>query len=220
MNILRKPFRWTDGNATLYLIGVNIAVFVLQNAAGNIVFALPGGRASLIQLLALNPVMVARFGMYWQFVTYMFAHGGISHILFNMLALFIFGRTLERHIGSREFLLYYLATGAAAGLLSFAFYMLSGAYYVSLIGASGALFAVQLAYAAFFPQNIIYIWGLLPLRAPVMVLVFTAIELFSGVFGVNSGVAHFTHLFGFASGALYFLVRWGANPFKMMFSRR
>jgi membrane associated rhomboid family serine protease len=214
---LRKPFRWTFSNVTLYLIGINIAVFILQFLAGSFIFQLPYGRISFAQLLALNPILIASYGMYWQFVTYMFAHGGISHILFNMLALFIFGRSLEQHIGSREFLLYYMLTGIGAGLLSFAFYVISGTYYVSLLGASGALFAVQLAYAAFFPKNIIYIWGILPLRAPIMVLVFTAIELFSGIFGLSSSVAHFTHLFGFAVGALYFLVRWGANPFKMMF---
>ncbi|MDR3301871.1 MAG: rhomboid family intramembrane serine protease [Spirochaetaceae bacterium] len=217
MNILRKPFRWSYRNVTLYLIGINIAVFILQTLAGRVMFQLEGGRISFVQLLALNPILIMKYGMYWQFATYMFAHGGVSHILFNMLALFIFGRQLEQHIGSREFLLYYLLTGAAAGVLSFAFYIISGAYYVSLLGASGALFAVQLAYAAFFPNNLIYIWGILPLRAPIMVLVFTAIELFSGVFGFSSSVAHFTHLFGFAAGFVYFLIRWRANPFKMMF---
>ncbi|MDR2865504.1 MAG: rhomboid family intramembrane serine protease [Spirochaetaceae bacterium] len=213
MNPLRKPFRWTYSNATLYLIGINVIIFIFQFAGNNIGF-------NLTAYLALNPVLLLKYHMYWQFVTYMFAHGGISHILFNMLALFIFGRTLERYIGSKEFILYYMLTGILAGVLSFFSYLLSGTYYVSLLGASGALFAIQLAYAAFFPDSVIYIWGILPLRAPVMMVLFTAIELFSGVFGINNGTAHFTHLFGFAFGWLYFLIRWGTNPFKMMFGRR
>jgi membrane associated rhomboid family serine protease len=98
-------------------------------------------------------------------------------------------------------------------------YILTGAWYISLLGASGAIFAVELAYAAFYPNAVILIWGIIPLRAPVMVLLFTAIELFSGVFGVSQGVAHWTHLFGFVAGWLYFQIRWGMNPFKMMFRR-
>jgi membrane associated rhomboid family serine protease len=144
----------------------------------------------------------------------MFAHGGISHLLFNMLALFIFGTQVERRIGSREFLLYYLLTGVLAGVFSFVVYLFTGAFEVHLLGASGAIFAVQLAYAAFYPDSVVYIWGILPLRAPVMVLGFTALELFSSVFGFRNGVAHLTHLAGFAFGWLYFLLRFGINPWR------
>jgi len=170
--------------------------------------------------MALNPAAIIYYKWYWQFLTYMFAHdpNGIAHILFNMIALFVFGNQLERYMGSKEFLLYYLVTGVLAGALSFGAFVLTGTN-VALLGASGAIFAVQLAYAAFFPNNVLYIWGLLPLRAPILVLGFTAIELFSVLFGTNNGVAHLTHLFGFGTGALYSLIRWGANPFKMMFRR-
>jgi membrane associated rhomboid family serine protease len=84
------------------------------------------------------------------------------------------------------------------------------------MGASGAIFAVELAYAAFFPDSIIYLWGILPLRAPVMVLGFTALELVSSVFGIRSGVAHFTHLAGFGFAWLYFLIRFGIDPWKRL----
>jgi membrane associated rhomboid family serine protease len=123
-------------------------------------------------------------------------------------------------MGSKEFLLYYLLTGFLAGVLSFFIYWFTGAYMVQLMGASGALFAVQLAYATFFPDARVYIWGILPLRAPVMVLGFTALELFSSVFGFRSGVAHLTHLAGFAFGWLYFLVRFGANPWKYLIGKK
>jgi membrane associated rhomboid family serine protease len=86
---------------------------------------------------------------------------------------------------------------------------------VILLGASGALFAVQLAYAALFPKSIVYIWGILPLRAPVMVLGFTALEVVFSIAGFQGGVAHLTHLAGFGFGWLYFLIRFGRNPWKM-----
>jgi membrane associated rhomboid family serine protease len=169
--------------------------------------------------MALNPIAVYG-GWVWQFFTYMFAHGGISHLLFNMLALFIFGTQVERQMGSREFLLYYLLTGALAGGFSFLVYWITGAYGVFLLGASGAIFAVQLAYATFSPNAVVYIWGILPLRAPVMVLGFTILELLSSVVGLRSGVAHLTHLAGFAFGWLYFLIRFGMNPWNSLISRR
>jgi membrane associated rhomboid family serine protease len=202
MNFLRRPFRYRYDSVVLVLIGINVLVFILQQIA-------PG----ITRYAALNPGAVLSGGV-WQFFTYMFAHGSISHLLFNMLALFIFGSQVERQMGSREFLLYYGLTGILAGVFSFFVYWFTGAYQVLLLGASGAIFAVQLAYAAFFPQAVVYIWGILPLRAPIMVLGFTVLELFSSVTGFRSGVAHFTHLAGFAFGWLYFLIRFGENPWN------
>ncbi|MDR1908938.1 MAG: rhomboid family intramembrane serine protease [Spirochaetaceae bacterium] len=207
MNPLRRPFRYRFDNVVLILIGVNLLVYLMQWFYPRLTF-----------YLALNPVGVLR-GSLWQFVTYMFAHGGISHLLFNMLALFIFGRQVERRMGSLEFLLYYLLTGILAGVFSFGVYLATGAYGVLLLGASGAIFAVQLAFAVLFPDALIYIWGLIPLRAPVMVLLFTAIELLSSVFGLRSGVAHLTHLAGFGLGWIYFLTRFGVNPWRALTRR-
>jgi len=121
-------------------------------------------------------------------------------------------------MGSREFLIYYFVTGTLAGAASFLIYWLSGSASF-LLGASGALFAVQLAYAAFYPTAVVYVWGILPLRAPVMVLGFTAVELFSSALGLRSGVAHFTHLSGFFFGWLFFVIRYRENPFRAFFTR-
>ena len=149
----------------------------------------------------------------------MFMHAGIRHILFNMLGLFFFGVHVERQMGTLEFLLYYFVTGTLAGVFSFFLYFLTGAYGVILLGASGALFAVTLAYAVLYPDSIVYIWGIIPLRAPVMVLGFTALEVFFSVTGTNTGVAHFTHLAGFAFGWIYFLVRFAMNPWRRLTRR-
>jgi membrane associated rhomboid family serine protease len=208
MNLIRRPFAYSYFNATLLLIIVNIAVFLLQRLD-----------PKLTLMLAMTPVLTLQ-GCLWQFVTYMFAHASFSHIFFNMLALFVFGGQTERYMGSKEFLLYYFLTGMLAGFFSFVIFLLTGAVTVQLLGASGAIFAVQLAYAAFFPNSLIYIWGILPVRAPLMVLVFSAIELFSMLFGVANGVAHLTHLAGFGFGWLYFLIRFSVNPLRMMIGRR
>ena len=203
MKILRKPFRYTNSSVVFYLIGINVLVYMAQHLFRNVTF-----------YLAMNPVWVLQ-GWVWQFVTYMFAHapGRWTHIIFNMLGLFIFGVQVERRMGSREFLLYYFVTGTLAGIISFGVYYYTGTY-VWLLGASGALFAVELAFATFFPDAIIYIWGLIPVRAPVLVLGFTALELFFSVTRMQSGVAHLTHLSGFAMGWLYFLIRFRINPWR------
>ncbi len=209
MNFLRKPFRYTYANATFIIIGLNLLAFIAQ-------YAFPYATA----YLALRPTAVLRAGAVWQFATYMFAHGSLSHLFVNMFGLFVFGTQVERHIGTKEFVLYYLATGILAGVFSFVVYLATGALNVYLLGASGALFAVMLAYATFFPSSVIYLWGILPMRAPVLVLGYTAIEVSSMLFSFNRGVAHLTHLAGFGFAYLYFLVRFGANPWRSFFGRR
>ena len=209
MNIMRQPFRYRQSNVVYYLIGINILIYL-----GVYLFrTLP-----VIQYFAMSPVAVIYLNRYWQFLTYMFIHDPrtINHILFNMFALFIFGRQVEWKMGSREFLLYYLLTGFLAGVFSFFIYLLTNQVWISLMGASGAIFAVQLAYAAFFPNSVIYIWGILPLRAPVLVLGFAGLEVFFLLTRSGGNVAHITHLGGFAFGWLYFQVRFGLNPWYEM----
>jgi membrane associated rhomboid family serine protease len=203
MPSLQRSFRYSYHNAVLYLIGVNIIVFALQKLTNNLV----------TYYAALIPSEVLR-GWVWQFVTYMFAHGSVSHILFNMLALFLFGTQVEQRLGTKEFVLYYFVTGILAGVFSFVVYYLTNTN-VILLGASGAIFAVQLAYAALFPKAVVYLWGIVPLRAPVMVLGFTALEIILSITGLQGGVAHLTHLAGFGFGWLYFLARFGRNPWNM-----
>jgi membrane associated rhomboid family serine protease len=209
MNFLRRPFSYRSDGVVFWLIGANILVFLAERLFG---------QRLLVPFLAMIPALVQE-GWVWTFITYMFFHDGFSHIFFNMFALFIFGTQVERQMGSREFLLFYLLTGALAGVFSFVFYVLSGDGKIALMGASGAVFAVQLAYAVFFPDSIIYIWGILPLRAPVMVLGFTALEVFFMISGRGGNVARFTHLAGFGFAWLYFLLRFGMNPWKRLTGR-
>jgi len=208
MNLIRRPFRYHSNNYVFVIIGINVLVYLAEMFIKQV---------PVYFYLSLSPVAIMH-GWIWQFVTYMFVHDpqSIIHIIFNMLALFIFGPPVERQMGSREFLLYYLLTGILAGFFSFVVYVVTGTWNVLLLGASGAIFAVQLAYAVLFPRSKIYIWGILPLRAPVMVLGFTALELVSMIGGFTGGISHLTHLVGFAIGWIYFLLRFGINPWRAM----
>jgi membrane associated rhomboid family serine protease len=213
MSIIRRPFRYQTFGAVFWLIGINALIY----AAGQFL-----GRNAwyyLAEHLSMIPFKITQDKWLWTFVTYMFMHGNFRHILFNMLGLLIFGIHVERQMGSKEFLLYYFVTGTLAGVFSFAAYYYTHNYMVALMGASGALFAVELAYAVLFPDSIIYIWGILPLRAPVMVLGYTALELFFSISGGRGNTAHLTHLAGVGFGWIYFLVRFGINPWRRLTRR-
>jgi len=207
-SIIRRPFRYSYRNLSIWLIAINVLAFAVE-------YIFP--RAT--SYLAMTPVLVLS-GAYWQPLTYMFAHANLTHLLVNMLGLLFFGTAVEKELGSREFIVYYLLTGILAGVFSFAAYLLSGSAYTPLLGASGAVFAVLLAFATLQPNAQILIWGIIPVRAPIMVLGYTLIELFSQVLGASSGIAHMTHLAGFAIGWLYFLARFGVNPWRRFFPRR
>jgi len=207
-SLIRRPFRYSNRNVVLWLIAVNVVIFAAT-------YVLP----SLNYVFAMNPMGVLS-GRFWQVFTYMFAHANLSHLFLNMLGLFFFGTQIERELGSSEFLLFYLLTGLLAGVFSFVVYMATGSYQVFLLGASGAVYAVLLAFATIFPRAEIYIWGILPLRAPLLVIGYTLIEIGSQLFSYRSSVAHLTHLAGFGFAWLYFLARFGINPVKRFFPPR
>lgn len=206
MNIIRKPFKYTNKNATLWLIAANLLVFFYFNFFN--IFRLNENA------FALNVAGFVYSKMFWQPVTYMFIHAGWSHVFFNMLGLLFFGIAVEKAIGTKEFLLMYFVIGIFSGLFSVAFYFFAGQPYVSLVGASGAIYGILFAYAVIFPRSVIYIWGLIPVPAPVLVFVYALIEFFSQFFS-GSHVAHYAHLAGFGFAFLYFVVRMGINPFKI-----
>ncbi len=137
----------------------------------------------------------------WTLVTYMFLHGGITHLLFNMLALFFFGPRVEDRIGSRQFLTMYLLSGITGALLSM---VLGGGN--PILGASGGVFGVSLAFAYFWPHEQIMIWGVIPVPARVLVIITGVFSLWSGLSGAGGNVAHFAHLGGYAGAFLY--LKW------------
>jgi membrane associated rhomboid family serine protease len=174
------------------LIWANVALFVLSRA-----WLLP----ELVFYLGLQPEAVLRRLYVWQPVTYMFVHAGTLHILFNMLALWMFGVELERRWGPRFFLKYYLVTGigAAATTLALAFWpwgVGTALWHAITVGASGAIYGLLLAYALYFPDRPIYVMVLFPVRAKYAVMIFGAIELMLTLGGDLGGVANSAHLGG------------------------
>ncbi len=208
-NILKKQFPYKYSNYLFILIGINLLAFLLTTLK-------PG----LARTFAMNPVYVMKGGALWQFVTYMFTHAGFNHLFFNMLGLFFFGLQVERRMGSSEFILFYFFCGIAAGVFSFFVYVWTGYYGIFLLGASGVVFAILLAYAVYYPDSIIYIMGIFPVKAVYLVLGYTAIELYSHIAHRASGVAHLTHLAGFAFAYIYFMFRLDTNPAEILFRRR
>jgi len=209
-NLIKKPFTYSYSNFALFIITINFLVFLLTHFS-----------PKYITYLSMNPIIVIKYQFFWQFVTYMFTHANLSHIFFNMLGLFFFGFPVERKLGSREFLLFYFFCGISAGVFSFCYYLYTGHPNVFLLGASGAVYAVLFAYAVFFPNSIVYVMGIIPLKATWLVIIYTIIEIFSQFKSTgSSNVAHFTHLAGFAFSYLYIWVRLGINPANVFFRRR
>jgi membrane associated rhomboid family serine protease len=180
-----------------------------------------------------------------QLITYMFMHGNLGHIFFNMFALWMFGNTIENYWGGKKFLFYYLVTGVGAALTQETVYgiqlhqiasqlspeiidivkneglgllkqglnytdHLMGSYNVALnsttVGASGSVFGILLAFGMIFPNTLIYIYFLFPIKAKWFVIIYGAIELFYGISNTNDGVAHFAHLGGMIFGLILILL--------------
>ena len=178
------------------LIGANVAMFLAQ-----FFFAI------VTDVLGLRPVFVLRYFWVWQLVTYMFLHGGIFHIVFNMLALWMFGTELERVWGTRYFLKFYFVTGIGAGALTVLFSLLPFGFAhqlqgANIIGASGAIYGLLLAYALYFPDRPIYMYFVFPIPAKIFVAIMGAIAFFSSLSDAG-GVANATHLGGLLVGYLY-----------------
>ena len=200
---------FTDAIRTIVL--VNVAVYILQSLSGkeDVFFRLFG----LVPSSFLSELMV------WQPLTYMFFHApfyssvGISHILLNMLGLWVFGRELEQAWGKNNFLKYYFVTGIGSGLVTFLFQINSDS---PVIGASGAVYGVLLAYGLSYPNRMLYIWGIIPVKSLWLVIIMGAIAFF-GLLGNADGISHVTHISGMVIG--YFMLnkkwRWRELLFKI-----
>jgi len=162
----------------------------------------------------LIPLLVWKKYFLWQLFTYIFLHGGFSHIFFNLLALWMFGGELESYWGSKKFLFYFFFCGIGAGI----FTVLFSSYPV--IGASGAIYGILLAYGWLFPNRPILIYFLFPIPAKYMVIIFGLIELFSSSSGTGGGIAHLTHLGGLVFGFFYMAYPMIRQKFRREYYKR
>jgi membrane associated rhomboid family serine protease len=181
--------------AVKVLIVTNVIAFVLNLIIGPI----------MTIRLGLTPQAVFEQFALWQPFTYMFLHStsGFGHILFNMLSLWMIGTELERTWGTRFFTKYYLITGVGAALTSILLGFFSPSiYYSPMVGASGAIFGLLVAYAMYFPNRMLILF-IFPVPARIAVLILGAIALLNTVFSPGGGVAHWAHLGGVVVGYLY-----------------
>lgn len=171
---------------TTALIGINIVMFILQVAI-----------APFTSLFWLVP-SEALSGAWWQFITYMFMHGGVMHIMINMFVLFIFGGVIENALGERRYITLYLISGIGSAFL---YILLMGISDIPMLGASGAVFGVMAAFGFMFPREKIIIFPI-PYAIPsyIAILAIAGLELFLGLTGFEPGIANFGHLGGLLTG--------------------
>jgi membrane associated rhomboid family serine protease len=186
--------------ATQALLLANVAIFFLGELLG------PG----LLSTFALWPVGGGFWP--WQIGTYAFLHGNFSHLFFNMLGLWMFGGELEQVWGQKRFVQFYAASVVAAALTQLLVNFLLGSA-APTIGASGGLFGLLLAFAMIFPNRIILLFFVIPMKAKYLVALYGLLELYQGVYVMNSGVAHFAHLGGMLGGLLTLRYWRGQAPF-------
>ena len=195
-----KPQIFTD--AIKILVSINFAIYLLQSISGK--------EEVFFKLFGLVPNTFISDLMLWQPFTYMFLHApfyssvGISHILLNMLGLWVFGRELEQAWGKTHFLKYYFITGVGSGLITYLFQMGSNN---PVIGASGAVYGILLAYGISYPNRMLYIWGIIPVKSMWLVIIMGSIAFF-GVLGNADGISHVTHISGMAIGYLLLKKSW------------
>lgn len=177
------------------------------------------------------------FFHWWQPVTHMFMHGGFWHLFFNMYTLFIFGSALERIWGPKKFLIFYFVTGLGAAFIHTGVEWLQMQHWMTqaaegsmaaqtsihalkmtpTVGASGAIYGILMGYAMLYPDAVLtLLFPPVSMKAKWFVLVFAAIELFTGITGVGGGIAHFAHLGGLIFG---FLLIWYWKRKRMLYSR-
>jgi len=184
--------------------------YLLLSCAG--VFLLQSFAPQQISInFGLIPILVWKKFYLWQLGTYIFLHGSLFHLIFNLFALWMFGCQLERQWGTKNFVKYFFVTGIGAGIC---YALVKPGQLGPVIGASGAIYGILLAYGMIFPERMIYVWFLFPIKAKYFVMIFGAIELYASITSAGGGIAHVAHLGGMLFG--YFYISY-ARIFKRIY---
>jgi len=191
---------FTDG--IKLLISINFLIFLLQSISNQ--------ERILFQLFGIVPTNTFFSFMIWQPFTYLFFHGGIWHVLINMFVLWMFGSELEKIWGKKIFLKYYFFTGIGSGIITVLFSLNSS---IPVVGASGAIYGILLAYGLIFPERRVYLYFLIPIKVKYFIFFIGSIAFFSS-FGSNDGISHLTHLSGMIIGLIYLKSNFQFNNIK------
>lgn len=186
-----RPSLFTD--AIKLIISINFLIFILQYFSGI--------EDKLFPIFGIVPSKTFGELMLWQPFTYLFFHGGIWHVLINMFVLWMFGSELEKYWGKREFLRFFFVTGVGSGLVTVLFSLSSP---TPVVGASGAIYGVLLAYGLMFPNRLVYLYFLIPIKVKYLVILIGTIAFFSSLNPGYSNISHLTHLSGMIIGFVYF----------------
>ena len=194
------------------LLIINVIVFLVTTLAQQVAIDnmhIVTWRDIIFRWFALNPLGEGNNFQVWQLITYQFLHGGFSHILFNMIGLWMFGIEIEHIWGSRKFLYFYLLCGLVAGLFNLFLTPLLGELPAPTVGASGAIYGVLVAFGLFFPNRYIFLYFFIPVKAKYLIGFFVILEFFM----VNSGgnVAHLAHLGGALAAFAFILLDSTSN---------
>jgi membrane associated rhomboid family serine protease len=204
----------------MVLITISIVVFVVQAFFEGMYCPgmCPEGVDPFTYSFSLVPQNAINGGQFYQFVTYMFLHGGSIHILFNMFVLLIFGGVVEQALGIRRYITLYLVSGIGAAFLHVA---LTGISDVVMLGASGAVFGILAAYGFMFPSNRIIVFPIpVPLPSWIAIIGIAILEFILGVYSLESGIANFGHLGGIITGAALVYYWKGIKPRDVHEKRR
>lgn len=186
------------------LLIINGAIFFLMLLMQNINFNGIPAENIIIKWFALWPFGSGAFGI-WQLISYQFLHGGFSHILFNMFALWMFGAEIENIWGSKKILIFYLLCGVGAGFIHMLLSPILTEGAAPTIGASGSVYGIMIAFAMMFPNRLIYLYFLIPVKAKFLIGFLIILELLL-VDKAGSGVAHLAHLGGALVGFIFIML--------------
>jgi membrane associated rhomboid family serine protease len=204
----QQSFKPSQNSGVMILLMINIIAFIIlgfiQSANYELYYSLFNQLSLIPGDVLLTPGITEKFQI-WQCLTYLFLHGGIIHLFFNMLGLWFLGRDLEHTWGKENFIKYYLAVGIGSGLLTVIYNLqfINANDIRPIVGASGAIYGLLLAYGVLFPNRILYIYGIFPVKVKNVVIFSGSIAFFYSITLSNSGISHITHLAGIIVGIVY-----------------
>ena len=206
----RNAFRITANN-----LPEGVKLLLILNTVIYLITVISGVKYELFYSnFGLVPVKLWKGWMIWQPLTYLFLHGNFIHLLFNMFVLWMFGKDLENEWGKRAFYQYYFVSGIGAGIITSLF---SFGSYTPVIGASGANYGLLLAYGLMYPNRMVYLYGIFPVKVKFMVLALAVIAFFASMTSPNSTTSHITHIGGMVIGFLFLNFKINAYNFKLWF---
>ena len=200
-------YQYTSGgvNSSQFFIPQAIKTIIIINVIIYIFLEISGLKSEIFRMFGLIPSQTLFEAAIWQPFTYMFLHDGFFHILLNMIFLWMFGKDIEQYWGKIAFYKYYFITGTGSGLLNAVFHYKSA---IPVVGASGAVFGILLAFAMLYPNRTVLLYGLVPMKVKHLVIGLAVIALVSSIIMKDSRISHLTHLSGMITGWVYLNINW------------